>query len=202
MAKRPPRRRKTDRLTSPGSTVEEQQCDMAYAPFDRAAIASEFKWGIDRLPSLVSPETAAVWGKTMANLNAALDANHPGDVIACVNSAIRGLEIMDAEATAAGHAPATGQHLFEYELEYDIESGGDGEPFRFAVIKDLAEWRTLKDARPDLVIFSQREVAVALRSHLMAIPDAVRDAFPKAEVKNIKLKTPVDYANGGDTIPF
>lgn len=197
--KRPQRRRKSDRLLSPGATVNEQQCDMALAPFDRAATASETKWGIDRLPSLVSPETARIWGRTMANLNAAIDKADPGDVVACVQSALRGLEIMDAEATAAGHEPAKGM-LFEFEIEPD----GDGqEPFRFAVLEEDMEWRTVKDKRPDLVIFSKREIAQAMRFYLRSdLFLEVKKQFPGAQVTKIKPSVPVDYANGGDEVPF
>lgn len=199
MAKRPQRRRKSDRLICPGATRAEQECDMALAPFDRAARASETKWGIDRLPSLVSPETARVWGVTMANLNAALEACKPVDVVACVQSAMRGLEVMDAEATAAGHAPAQGL-LFEFEIEPD----GDGqEPFRFAVLEDDMEWRTVKDKRPDLVLFSKREIAQAIRFYMRSdLFLEVKKQFPGAQISKIKPTVPVDYANGGDEVPF
>ena len=194
--KRPQRRRKSDRITTHGSTVEEQQCDMAHAPFDHAAKASEKKWGIDRLPELVSPETAAIWGRTMANLNAALDANNPGDVIACVNSAIRGLNVMDAEATAKGHQPAQGTLSFEYKLE-----GEEGD-FHFGVMDDLAEWPHVAERYPNLECFTHREVAIALKHWIATrMLQETRKHFPKAEVTKIN-QPKVDYANGGDDIPF
>ena len=45
-------------------------CDYALAPFDRRFREMDKKWGCDKLPELVSAETAAKWGSTMEKLNA------------------------------------------------------------------------------------------------------------------------------------
>lgn len=196
MTKRPRRRRKSDRVVHGYVGSDEQTCDTALAPFDRAANESEQKWGIDRLPQLVSPETAVIWGRTMANLNEALKAQDPVAVKDCVNSCLRGLAIMDNEATAAGHEPATGR-LFEFELEPDEGE----EPFRFAVLGDDMQWQTAKALRPDLLTFTKREVAIALKAYARSpLVQETKKHFPQAQI--IKPNPPVNYRAGGDEIPF
>lgn len=62
MAKRPAkpkRQKKSDRLMYAGIRKEEMMCDMAIAPMDRLAEQMDTIWGVDRLPELVSPATAA-----------------------------------------------------------------------------------------------------------------------------------------------
>ena len=155
--KRPYRQRKGDRLVNPGANKEDIACDHALAPFDRLSREMEFKWGIDKLPELVSPATAEKFGITIGNLNAALEANIPADVVACAESGIRGLQYMDAEATAAGHKP----HDADW-WEYELPGEDGGEPFRIAVLRDGLDWQEVKANRPDLVPYSLREVAVEL----------------------------------------
>lgn len=191
-AKRPRRQRKGDRLLNPDSRREEIACDHAIAPFDRLATEMERKWGIDRLPALVSPETATRYGHAIADLNVAIAKNDPAAVLACANNCIKGLNVMDAEATAAGHQPATGEFW-----EYDLEG------FRFAVMPDAAEWQSAKAKRPDLRFFTMREVAIALRHYCENYPiGEVKQKFPQAQITKITNRAPVDYANGGDPIPF
>lgn len=196
-AKKHPRRnrpKKSDTLMCPGASREEIASDHAMSPFNRAAIASEEVWGIDRLPELVSPETASRFGFAMADLNAAYASNDPAKVVACANNAIKGLAVMDAEARAAGHQPATGD-FWEYELE-----ASDGQTaFRFAVMRDSYEWKTAKDKRPDLEFYTMREVANALRAYSGVFPIAeVKANFPGAEITKITPKPrSVEGPNGG-----
>lgn len=193
---RPKRQRKGDRLMSPDARADEIACDHALAPFDRLAAAMEQKWGIDKLPELVSPATAEKFGVTMANLNAALAASVPADVVACAESGIRGLNYMDAEATAAGHIPGDVDWL-----EFELEAGEGGEPFRIAVLRDGRDWQAVKAKRPDLVPYSLREVAVALKAFLHSeLLVETKKHFPKATVT--KINPPCDYKRGGDPIPF
>ncbi|WP_299945321.1 hypothetical protein [uncultured Ruegeria sp.] len=198
--KRPRRQRKGDRLLSPDARKEEIACDHSLAPFDRLAIEMERKWGIDQLPALVSPETSTRYGHAIADLNAAIAKSEPAAVTACVQNCIKGLGVMDAEATAAGHQPATGE-FWEYEfMPHDAM-----EAFRFAVMRDDAEWQTSKACRPDLRFFSMREVALALHHYCSRHPvGEVKDLFPGAQITKINepSKPPVDWDAGGDPIPI
>lgn len=188
---RPRRQRKGDRLLHSGATREQVACDYAIAPFDRCATEMDMMWGIDRLPELVSPETAQRYGIAMADLNAAIHANDPPSVLACANNCIKGMAVMDAEARAAGHPPATGD-FWEYEIE----------GFKFAIMADDKEWVTAKARRPDLTMFTMREAAHALKAYAAVVPmGEVKKHFPKANVTKITMPPP-DYKNGGDDIPF
>lgn len=194
------RKRKHDRITSPGATPDEIKIDFCLAPFDQASRSMDEKWGVDRLPDLVSVETAKIWGTTVANLNAAIEAQYTAedqdqaraDVIACVESALRGFAFMDAEAERIGAKPAS-KEVIEYSL--------DGT--RIGIMADDAAWPAIKAERPDLVLYTMREVALALQSNLGKFMAETKDHFPKAEMTKIKSeKPPVDYAAGGDPINF
>lgn len=194
---RPKRQRKADRLLSPGSTGAEIQCDYGIAPMDQVATEMDLKWGIERLPELVSVETANKYGNAIAHLNACIQEADPAKCAAAAQNCIRGLNAMDAEAERLGCEQATGA-LFEYQLDM-----GDAEPFRFGVMADDRQWQAAKARRPDLVLFTMREVANALRQYMTAPLQTELDKhFPAAKNTAIKPKTPVDYANGGDQISF
>ena len=195
--KRPYTQRKGDRLVNPGANKEDIACDHALAPFDRLAREMEFKSGIDKLPELVSPATAEKFGVTIGNLNAALEANIPADVVACAESGIRGLQYMHAEATAAGHKPHDADW---WECELPGEDGG--EPFRIAILRDGLDWQEVKAKRPDLIPYSLHEVAVALRAYLHSpLIAETKKRFPRAQVTKINMP-PVNYKAGGDPLPF
>lgn len=192
---RPRRQRKGDRLLAPGASAEQIKCDYAIAPLDRMAIEYDRKWGIDRLPEIVSPETAQRYGAAMAHLNECIEASDPATVQAAAENCMRGLQAMDAEATASKKPTATGE-FWEYEL-----TGHDGNPpFKFAIMADPHEWQTSQASRPDLRFFTMREVAIALQAHANSpLIDAVKKNFPASEVVSIR---PGRIPPGGDPIPF
>lgn len=163
-----------DRLLNPTLTAAEIACDYALAPFDRASRDMGAKWGIDRLPELVSPQTAARWGQALAGLNQAIDAADPAQVQAWAEVCQRGLAAMDAEA-AQHHQPANPQ-IWEYEYA----------GFRFGIFHDGAEWQAAKRKRPDLLLYSMQEVAAALQVRQRELPEmAERLLGPKsAPAKN------------------
>lgn len=189
-------RRRKDRIVSPTATPQERRTDYAIAPFDKAAHDMDKKWGIDRLPELVSVETAARYGKLMGDFNEAIDNADPETASKLAAIGIRALAAMDAEAQARGHEPC---NLWEYDL--------DG--FRFAIIEDNRRWQEIKAQRPDLVIFTMREAALALQMfHDTAggLVGKVKSQFPGSEAINAKpeKKTLPNswFEAGGDPIPF
>lgn len=151
-----PQRRKhrDDRLTHPGTSSQSIAIDFACGPLDELTRAMDRKWGVDRLPELVPVEMAARYGKAVAALNAALDAQDVEAAKANAANVMRGLSAMDAEAERAG-ATRADQTIWEYEV--------DG--FKFAILRDDRAWPAVKAARPDLVVVSIREVANALREY-------------------------------------
>jgi hypothetical protein len=177
MAQRPTRQKKDDRILHKGATANEIKADLSLAPFDKAVREMDKCWGVDRLPELVSVESAAKWGRAMAGLNGAIDAQDPDKVKFWVEICLRGLTAMDAEAVALGRQ-VSDPDIWEYELDGTV----------FGIIADNREWPAAYAKRPGIAIFSMREVAVALQAHKNGLVSAVKLAFPGAEIKAIRRK--------------
>lgn len=192
------RKKKHDRLTSGAASENELKVDYAIGPFDQRSREMDLKWGVDRLPDLVSPETAQIWAQTMANLNGAIAASYTAedqdqaraDVIACVNSCLKGFEFMDAEAEAAGK-PKADTRIFQYQANGT----------KFAIMADGDAWPAVKNENPDLVIYTPDEVANALEAYNSAdqFLEETRKHFPDAK---LTITSKPDYASGGDPINF
>jgi len=189
-ARIPRRKRKGDRLPDPPTSEPDVSCDYAIGPLDRLALEMDRKWGIDRLPELVSPDTAERYGKAIAQLNAALEARDPKTASHKASVCMKGLRIMDAEAEANGAPQAKGNY-WEYSL-------GD---FQFAIIEDDREWQSLKAARPDLMFFTMREAALSLKKFCEVWPLLeVKAEFPGATITKLaghSADEPID-----DPLPF
>jgi hypothetical protein len=175
MAQRPTRQKKDDRILHKGATANEIKADLALAPFDAAVREMDRKWGIDRLPELVSVESAAKWGKAMAGLNGAIDAHDPDKTKFWVEVCLRGLASMDAEAVTLGR-PVSDPMIWEHEYEGKV----------YGIIADGREWPAAYAKRPGIAIHTMREVAVALHEHRNGLVNAVKLAFPGAEVKQVR----------------
>jgi hypothetical protein len=191
---------KFDKLTNHKASRADDLSHHIIGPFDARSGLADRKWGIGQLAELVSPDTALIWAKTMANLNDAIrDCYDPenekqalANLKACVQSGIKGFDFMDAEAERTGQ-PKADVRCWEYLL--------NGE--KIGIMADINAWPALTAARPDLRLFGLHEAAVALlavdRSPAVA---AIKERFPSAKVKSIRPNPPVDYATGGDEIPF
>jgi hypothetical protein len=175
MAKRPTRQKKDDRILHKGATANEIKADLALAPFDAAVREMDKRWGVDRLPELVSTESAAKWGRAMAGLNGAIDAQDPDKTKFWVEICLRGLTAMDAEAVSLGR-PVSDPMIWEHEYEGTV----------YGIIEDGREWPAAYAKRPGIAIHTMREVAVALHEHRNGLVDAVKLAFPGAEVKAVR----------------
>jgi hypothetical protein len=191
MAQRPTRQKKNDRILHKGATAAEIKCDDALAPLDGASAEMNKRWGIDRLFELVSPDSAARWGKAMAGLNAAIDTQDVDKVKFWVETCIRGLKAMDAEAVALGK-PISDPMIWEHEYEGQV----------YGIIEDGREWPAAYAKRPGIAIHSMREVAVALHEHRNGLVNAVKLAFPGAEVKAVRrpkadLEDDFDFLSDG-----
>lgn len=188
---RPRRQYKTDRLLAPEATAQEARCDLAVAPFDRVARDMDLKWGVDRLPGLVPVEMAAKYGAALHALNQSLGACDPDATAAHAANCIRGLNAMDVWAEANGK-PKASPNVLEYDL--------DG--FRFGILPDDGmDWPAVRAARPDLVLFTLREVAMALKAYHFDHDLVVeaKKSFPGAEITAVHARVP---ANLDDEIPF
>lgn len=179
MVKKPTRQKKSDRLISQKATVDEQKIDMMLAPLTRAIDLADRKYGIDVLPELVQPDTAAKWGMCLGKLNDAMDAGDVDEVAKWVGASIRGLAYLEAEVAASGALRAS---LDFFEIE-------DGNGNIYAVMDDGRSWQELEAQYPGRTFVTRREAAVALsfyRQNAIGIMTAeVKQHFPKAEVIGI-----------------
>lgn len=191
MAQRPTRQKKDDRILHKGATANAIRADLSLAPFDAAVREMDKRWGVDRLPELVSVESAEKWGKAMAGLNGAIDAQDPDKVKFWVEVCLRGLDAMDAEAVSLGR-PVSDPMIWEHEYEGTV----------YGIIEDGREWPAAYAKRPGIAIHSMREVAIALHAHRNGLVDAVKLAFPGAEVKAVRrpktdLEDDIDFLSDG-----
>ena len=177
MASRPTRQKKDDRILHKGATANQIKADLSLAPFDKAVRDADKRWGVDRLPELVSVESAAKWGKAVAGLNSAIDAEDPDKVKFWVEVCLRGLAAMDAEAVSLGR-PLSDPMIWEHEYEGTV----------YGIIEDGREWPAAYAKRPGMAIYTLREVAVALHAHKNGLVNAVKLSFPGAEIKAIRRK--------------
>lgn len=189
--KRPTRQRKSDRMLHAGISPEEIACDYAVAPFDRMAMEMDRKWGVDMLPELVSPETAEKYGSAMAKLNAAIEAADPKMTAARAAVCVKGMQVMDAEAVAAGKSPASDD---VWILAFQDKQVG--------LLKNGRAWKKVKEAHPDLEVITENDVIVALefyrQSKLGEMQAIIQNSFPEAEVARFKVKN----EELEDEIPF
>ena len=78
----------------------------ALAPLDGTARSMELKWGVGRLPELVSPETAAKFGGVQDTLNDLIgEARDVAGIATLAATMQRAWVALDAEATKAGQRP-------------------------------------------------------------------------------------------------
>jgi hypothetical protein len=184
--------RKDDRLLLPGTSSAVIEADYATKVFDRAARDMNLKWGVDRLPSLVTAEMAQRFGRVVGRMNEAIDAGNAEAARAEAAMAVRGFAAMDAAAEASGAAKADLR-----VLEFDIDG------FKGGILHDDDAWPAAQAARPDLRLYSLREVAVALRGATPPAVDAIKAAFPGAQIVDIRdrHKSPPDEVLD-DEIPW
>lgn len=172
---RPMRQRKEDRVIHQGATAAQIRCDVCLGPFDQAVREMDRKWGVDRLPEIVAPESAAKWGKAMAGLNDAINSEDADKVKFWVEVCLRGLKAMDEEALKSGQ-PISDPMIWEYQYEGQT----------YGIIEDGRHWPAAYAKRPGLVIFTMREAAIALHAHRNGLVEAVKLAFPGAEISGIR----------------
>tara|TARA_B100000035_G_scaffold314937_1_gene333056 strand:+ start:916 stop:1521 length:606 start_codon:yes stop_codon:yes gene_type:complete len=161
------------------------------APLDKIAREKVEKWG-DRLPSLVSPETA---GKFEAAYDALGNAVKDNDVMRTHKLAgqlMKGWKVLEDEAMSNGHEPLHGD-AYCVEME-------EGDIVCFA----LNEVRKIREQNPTWVVYSFEDAARVLREDFSSrFLDNAFNSFPNAKVTEvIRNGEPVNWALGGDEIPW
>ena len=174
--KRPRRQKKDDRLLSPDAHAAQVACDLATAPFDRAAGQMDDTWGIDRLPELVTPQTAARYGAALGALNEAIRADDPQATAQNAANCVKGLASLDAEARRLGHEP-TPPTVWEIEIDGTV----------YGLIQDTRDWQRAE--RPGLEIVTMREAMLAFSAYARLGPvEKCKALFPGAEITGVKEK--------------
>lgn len=189
-ARRPPPDKKFDRLLSPAATKDEIRCDYACAPFERAADEYNRKWGIDRLPGLVSPAMAEKFGRAVAHLNECMNRHAPEETAAAAENCIKGLHAMDREACFAGHQPASPEI-------WQIEFGGKDLVF----IRQADMWQAAQDAVPGCTVYTLAEAAHALAQCNLPLVSDIKAAFPGAQISAVRKATELEVCLD-DEIPW
>jgi hypothetical protein len=168
----------------------------ALLPLDRAASEMELKWGCERLPSLVSPATAALFGSAKAKLDAAIQANDPQEVARRAAVMIKGWSKMDLDATERGHRA----------LSPDIWCHTTSTGFKVAVARSNAD--VIKSIRTDdrlkgVAVYSMDEIARILEAESYRLLDTVKKTWPEAKITKAtsrKKKLPAPLFDDG--VPF
>jgi hypothetical protein len=147
------------------------------------------KWGIDRLPELVSVELAQKYGRQMSMMNEAVADNDVERTRKKAEQVIKGMVAMDAEAERLG-AQRASDEVWEVDVDGEL----------FGVMRDGRAWKEIKAQRPELELLTLREVALAYKwfreNRLGELEKAVKQSFPGAEMTDLKAKA------FDDPIPF
>ena len=162
----------------------------ALKPLDAVAADMELRWGVGRLETLVSPETAAKFEAAKAKLDVALHEKDVALVIQRAGVMQRGWAALEKEAIASGHeaVPPELWHVTAPQEEGKSE-------MRIVIAKDNSA-ATL--AQTDLPVYTVTEIARIVRAWRAQMDvHAVKDAFPGAEIVNI-----ADNQEFDDEIPF
>jgi hypothetical protein len=161
---------------------------------DHTAHEHERRWGIGRLRLLVDDLLRARFDRQAKLLDDALayyGANSETVILSHVDAMCRGWVALDQAARAAGHVPKPPAWLEAV--------GPDGR--LFVLVDDNADASVVTRHVGDrqAVVFTAAEVA----NLLTAWPDiaTVKQTFEGARVTAIRVKRPVDWANGED-IPW
>jgi len=157
----------------------------ALRPLDRIAVEMEAKWGVGRLPRLVSPDMAARFGSARDRLNEAIRENDGDAVAKRAAVMIRGWQALDKAASDAG---CEALPLRTIGVRHEGRS--------YVVAWDRADVHraaALSDAPENVVTVHELLIAYeALRAKI----DGVKQAFQGAEVVRAALPP------GWDGIPF
>jgi hypothetical protein len=158
----------------------------ALRPLDRVAVEMEAKWGVGRLPRLVPPEVAALFGSAKAKLDQAIYANDPAEVAKRAAVMIRGWQKLDQVATGLGADALPVRTV-----------GVDFEGRAYVVVWDRGDVshaaRTSGVSQENVVTVHELLTAYEVLKGRIA---GIKQAFPGAEVARVSIP------RGGDELGF
>jgi hypothetical protein len=183
------KKQRPDKITNPfdfGSAAAEQIYH-AVAALDEVVGQMENKWGADRLPRLVSAETAAKFGSAKARLDAAISVDDPDEVTKRAAVMQRAWKALDAEATKMGAAP----------ISVDAHVWRDDSDQPHAFCRTNAEALAYAKENAGTITWTLEEivrVAAMFEDGKMKLLTQVKQAFPGARVKRVEDKLDDDLA--------
>jgi len=181
---------KKDWIAEMELTPVELQINRHIVDMDEVATSYEAKWGIGRLPKLVSPEMEVKWTRQLGKVNKAIIDGDAFGIGEQADGFKRGWVAMDAEATRLGHKPYA-PDMWEIELK----SG-----FKMRVVKnnmDAMASTSQENTQEGFVTFTLAEVARMIEARYMGVYD-VKRVLPGAKVTEIEA---CDWKKG-DSLPF
>jgi hypothetical protein len=176
----------------PRNQWEYDQIDGALKPLDALASEMEARWGVGRLQELVTPATAAKWQSAKHKLDLAIADGGVGEVIKRAGVLMRGWQVLEQEAMDAGNKP------MPVDIWIASVEAENGKPaVQYAIAKNNSDASL---AQSGLVVYTLPEVARIIRAFndgLLCHTDAVKAAFPKAVITDVRPKEVVE-----DDVPF
>ena len=180
-------RRRPDKITAP-ETYGDPISDAIFhsvQSLDRVVVEMDEKWGVDRLPALVSAETAAKFGSAKAKLDAALERNDDVEVARRCSVLARGYAAMDKEAERLGREVMKPQAW--------VWRDEDGNPHAF--VRESAEAIAYGKDNPGTAVFTMAEISrmsAIFQDETDKIGTTVKQTFPGATIVRIDDKVPDD----------
>ena len=182
MKNRKSNRPKDDRVPMFDVEPIKAQTYEALKPLDEVALQMEAKWGIEVLPSLVSPELAQRFELARQQLDEAIRDNNAELAAQKASALIRGWKALDAEATANGHK-ADPDNVWYVEQD----------DFAIAIVKSRVDEKAVAEGHR---IFHIDEVVRLIAATYKEVYDT-KKIFPGAKVETVKKSGDMN-----DEIPF
>jgi hypothetical protein len=162
--------------------------DGALKPYDKLVTDLETRWGYDRLPQLVSPETAAKFQTAKAKMDAAIAyAKNPQEAVNKIGVMMRGWQALEKEAMQ-NHKP------FPPDVWIACVDEEHGKPaLEIAIVKTSADASL---TRNNITTYSLVEIARIVRlfeGKKRELPQ-IKELFPDSEIKRANWED--------DDIPF
>jgi hypothetical protein len=154
-----------------------QKIQAAITELDVCVSGFEKRWGIDRLPELVSAETQEKYWRQVDKLNAAIESSDVDLVLKYAAGMMRAYTAMQNEARERGHDELRGDW---YECETP-----DGRVL--IVAPSFEEAHKAARERPGCLIYAMPEVAaIVCRDEAGRFVNAVKEVFPAATVESVR----------------
>lgn len=154
----------------------------AVAPFNATLKRCQAVWG-QRLLECVTPSTAALYGKLVADLDEAMLAEDAAAVAGLSERLCKGLSVMHQQALAAGHKPASSDVALAVV---------DGKTYAFVLHGDLT---LIRREHPSWIVYHIEDAVHALRGRFEEYMQEAAKHFPNARVERVSREIVDDEIN-------